>query len=73
LRIATRGVVPRVHAPFTARVAIPDSRSYYEFNLSLPQSATCTTSGENGPTNANIHAGQRVTTQMFVPTAAPAS
>ncbi len=60
-----------VEISFTSRVAITDSHSFYEFNLTMPRSRTCTTGGENGPTNADIRAGQRVSTRMFVPYRCP--
>jgi hypothetical protein len=60
-----------VEISFTSRIAIPNSRSFYEFNLTLPHGATCTTNGEFGPTNADIRKGQRVTTRTFVPYRCP--
>jgi hypothetical protein len=60
-----------VRISFVSRVAIPDSRSFYEFNLEMPRSVTCTTGGTSGPTDADIAAGQRVTSSMFVPYRCP--
>jgi hypothetical protein len=60
-----------VQISFTSRIAIPDSRSYYEFELTLPHSPGCTTSGLGGPTNSDIRAGRRVATSMFVPYRCP--
>jgi hypothetical protein len=60
-----------VRISFISRVAIPDSRSFYEFELKMPRSATCTTGGTFGPTNSDIAAGQRVTSSMFVPYRCP--
>jgi hypothetical protein len=60
-----------VRISFVSRIAIPDSRSFYEFNLEMPHSATCTTGGTGGPTNSDIAAGQRVSTNMFVPYRCP--
>jgi hypothetical protein len=56
-----------VRISFISRVAITDSRSFYEFNLTMPPSRSCTTGGEGGPTNADIRAGQHVSKSMFVP------
>jgi hypothetical protein len=60
-----------VEISFTSRVAIADSNSFYEFNLTMPRSRTCTTGGENAPTNADIRAGQRVSTRILVPYRCP--
>lgn len=60
-----------VRISFASRIAIPDSRSFYEFNLQMPRSATCTTGGTFGPTDSNIAVGQRVATSMFVPYRCP--
>jgi hypothetical protein len=60
-----------VRISFVSRIAIPDSRSFYEFNLEMAHSATCTTGGTFGPTNSDIAAGQRVTMSMFVPYRCP--
>jgi hypothetical protein len=60
-----------VQISFTSRIAIPNGRSYYEVNLTMPHSRTCTTGGEGGPTNSDIHRGQRVITRMFIPYRCP--
>ncbi len=60
-----------VQISFTSRIAIPDSRSYYELELTLPHSHGCTTGGLGGPTNSDIRVGQRVVTSMFVPYRCP--
>ena len=61
-----------VEISFTSRIAIPNSRSFYEFNLTLPRgSRTCTGAGEFGPTDADIRPGQHVSTRMFVPLGCP--
>jgi hypothetical protein len=60
-----------VRISFISRVAITDSRSFYEFNLTMPRVRSCTTGGEGGPTNADIRVGQRVSTSMFIPYRCP--
>jgi len=60
-----------VEISFTSRVAITDSHSFYEFNLTMPRSRTCTTGGNFGPTNYDIRTGQRVSSRMFVPYRCP--
>ena len=67
--VAGNGIdcLPWAAGSFTSRVAIPNSRSYYEINLAFPQSRRCTTGGTGGPTNTDIRAGQRVVQRMFVP------
>jgi hypothetical protein len=72
-RAKTCKIVPSllVQISFTSRVAIPNSRSYYEINLALAHSRSCTTGGTGGPTNADIRAGQRVVRRMFVPYRCP--
>jgi hypothetical protein len=52
---------------FTARVAVPDSASFYETELTYPHSRGCNTGGSGGPTNSDLRAGQRVTESMLVP------
>lgn len=60
-----------VQVGFTSRVAIPDSRSYYETELSFSRRRGCTVGGSGGPTNSDIRAGQRVSSWMFVPYSCP--
>jgi hypothetical protein len=60
-----------IEISFTSHVAIPNSRSYYELNLALTRSHSCTADGLGGPTNSDIHAGQRVHTSMFIPYSCP--
>lgn len=56
-----------VEVRFTARVAVTSSHTYYQINLNYPKSRSCTVGGTGGPTTTDIHAGQRITTQEFVP------
>jgi hypothetical protein len=56
-----------VDIAFTSRVAIPDSRSYYEIEMSYPHHHGCSSGGSGVPTNSDIRAGQRVSKWTFVP------
>jgi hypothetical protein len=56
-----------VQVGFTSRVPIPDSRSFYEIEMSYPHRRGCDTGGGNVPTDSDIRAGERVTQRMFVP------
>jgi hypothetical protein len=56
-----------VEISFTSRVAIPNSRSLYHFDLTLARSRGCTEGGMGGPSLTDIRTGQRVSTRMFVP------
>ncbi len=82
--IACNGTVPHGDQPitgaepfvivnirFTARVAITDSHSYYELAITYPKSPSCTIGGTSGPTDTDIHAGQRILMQEFVPLSCP--
>jgi hypothetical protein len=55
-----------VEISFRSRIAIPDSRSYYRFVMSMSRSHGCTEGGSGGPTNSDIRAGQRVVIHTFV-------
>jgi hypothetical protein len=69
---AIRGGEPSllVQVSFRARVAIPNSSSYYETALTYPRDGRgCTGSG--GPTDSDIRAGERITQRMFVPYSCP--
>jgi len=56
-----------VQVDFTARVAITGSGSWYEIEVNLARSHSCTTGGEFGPTDYDIRAGERVHYRTFVP------
>jgi hypothetical protein len=56
-----------VYIGFTSRVAIPDSRSYYEIELSFPHRHGCGSGGAGVPTDSDIRAGERVRKWTFVP------
>jgi hypothetical protein len=56
-----------VQVAFTSRVAIANSASWYEIEMSYPHPRGCSTGGSGGPTNSDIHAGQRIVERMFVP------
>jgi hypothetical protein len=56
---------------FTARVPVANSNSRYQMDLSYAGSHGCTIGGLGGPTNADIHAGQRVHMQDFHPLSCP--
>jgi hypothetical protein len=60
-----------VKISFPSRVAIPNSGSWYETELTFPRRRGCTTGGSGGPTNSDIRAGQRVVQNMFVPYSCP--
>jgi hypothetical protein len=52
-----------INATFIARVPVTSSHSYYETDFHYSQSAGCTVGSTGGPTDADIHAGQRIHTQ----------
>ncbi|HLM85383.1 MAG TPA: hypothetical protein VK272_04250 [Solirubrobacteraceae bacterium] len=60
-----------VQVSFVSRVAIPNSASYYETEMTLPRSRGCTSGGLGGPTNSDIRAGQHVVQRMFLPYSCP--
>ncbi len=70
-RITSGAPFVLVNIQFTARVPVTNSHSYYQLNVTYPQSASCTLSQEEGPTNSDIHADQRILMQQFVPLSCP--
>jgi hypothetical protein len=61
-----------VEISLTSRIAIPDSRSYYNFTVTGARSPTCTVNaGQFGSTNSDIRAGQRVAMRFLVPYSCP--
>jgi hypothetical protein len=52
-----------INLSFTARVAVTSSHSYYETDFNYSRSPSCTVGAMTGPTDADIHAGQRIHTQ----------
>jgi hypothetical protein len=52
---------------FTARVAITGSGSWYEVEISLAHAPGCAQGGTGGPTDFDIHAGERIQQRMFAP------
>ncbi len=60
-----------VQISFVSHVAIPNSGSWYETELTYPHRHGCTTGGSGGPTNSDIRAGQLVVQDMFVPYTCP--
>lgn len=60
-----------VEVRFTARVAVTNSRSYYQVDFNYPKSRNCTVGATTDPTTTNIHARQRITIQEYVPISCP--
>ncbi len=56
---------------FTARLPVANSYSRYQIDISYAKSRGCTIGGVGGPTNADIHAGQRIHMQDFHPLSCP--
>jgi hypothetical protein len=56
---------------FTARLPVANSHSRYQIDFSYASSPGCTVGGVGGPTNADIHAGQRIHMQDFHPLSCP--
>ena len=56
---------------FTARLSVPNSHSRYQMDLTYAGSHGCTVGGVDGPTNADIRAGERVHMQDFHPLSCP--
>jgi hypothetical protein len=52
-----------INVSFTARVAVTSSHAYYETDFNYSRSPSCTVGAMTGPTDADIHAGQRIHTQ----------
>jgi hypothetical protein len=61
-----------VEISLTSRIAIPDSRSYYNFDVTGANSPTCiVNAGQFGSTTSDIRAGQRVFMRFLVPYSCP--
>jgi hypothetical protein len=60
-----RGHQLLIEITFTARIAVPNSNSEYEFALSKPTSPTCPGGGAAGTTSNDVHAGQHVLIQVM--------
>ena len=59
------------HVSFVSHVAIKNSASYYNAEFEFPRSPSCTTGGAGGPTDYDIHAGQRIRFDMLIPDTCP--
>jgi hypothetical protein len=60
-----------IDVSFTARRPVANSHSRYQINFSYTKSRGCTVGGIDGPTNVDIHAGQRIHTQDIHPLSCP--
>jgi len=60
-----------INISFTAPVPITNSRSSYQVAVSYAKTPGCTVGGTAGPTNTDIHGGQRIHIQEFVPLSCP--
>ncbi len=56
-----------INISFTARVPVTNSHTYYEVDVSLARSASCTVGGLQAPTTSDIAAGQRIHIQDLIP------
>jgi hypothetical protein len=55
-RAHPKGTYAEIEIAWTARVAVTNTNSLYEYNISYP----CNGGGENGSTRSHIRAGQRI-------------